>query len=299
VAASELPLQQYLRQYIAERLDLSPGWIEQIEIAIRLYSRFLGRQALLSDLTKLPLLGFVRSVAERTSARTANNRRCGLLVLWNSAADSGLIPPPPRRLPKCREPERMPIAWTLDELNRILAACEAERGVWDGMKVSDAWRVAITVCWDTACRRGELLAALLTDVDLGRGQWHVEAENRKGKRADKLYVLHPDTVALIRATWTERGKLFPYPFGAAQAPRHLGRIIKRAGLPVNGKRKFHCLRKTAESHAAAKMGIEWAARCVGHSPEVARKFYISPMVCRAPALIEALPRPMAVRLRVI
>jgi integrase len=148
--------------------------------------------------------------------------------------------------------------------------------------------------WDTGCRLAELLMAKVSDVDLVAGNWFVCAENRKGRRRDRLYRLHPDTLALIRASLTHPHEMvFPWPRCRRRIWKHLRGILLVAGLPTGPRRGFHCIRRTVESYAAAARGDQWAADAIGHSVEVARRSYISPAITGEHRLIDAIPRPMA------
>jgi integrase len=280
--------------YLPPRLDLAAGSAEQLRIAIRRFSVWLGREAQLPDLAPDTLLAWMQALrADGLAPATINSRRLSLLAIWNDAAERGLIPPPPRRLPRLRVPDRTPEAFTLDEMRRLMEACRRVPGLWGGVPAALCWQLAISVLWDTAARVGSLLAARMTDVDLERCLWHVPAEAVKGRRADRLFRLHPDTVALIRESvtdWPPRELLFPFPWGERQVWRHLGRILQDAELPTDRRHKFHCVRRSSESYAAAQIGIAGAAELVGHSEQVARRHYVCPRIAGQRALIDVLPR---------
>jgi len=224
--------------------------------------------------------------AAEISPATANKHVRMLSAVYRSAGEA-------IRLPKAIEPDTMPVAWTLEEIRRLSAAASNVPGRWlYGVPASLAWPMGISILWDTAARVGELCKALVSDVDLDRRLWLVPAANRKGRRRWKSYRLHPETVGLIRRRLESGGeKLWPFPGHRRQLWQHLKRLLQSAGLPDDRHHMFHCIRRTAESMAAAERGVEWAAACVGHGAEVARRHYISPSICPGPALWEALPRP--------
>lgn len=153
-------LQDYLEAtYIPARLALTEGSAEQLRVAVRRYSSWLGRPALLSDLDAPRLVSWLRAQGESLAPSTVNSRRADILAIWNDAADAGVVEPPPRR-----------------------------------------------------------------------------------------------------------------------------------GLPSGRRWKFHCLRRSSESHAAAVLGVAATAEIVGHSEAVARRHYIAPSVVQPKALIDVLPR---------
>jgi integrase len=273
--------------YRAERPNLQFLSAREILYTIRAFNRFLVRPASLGDLSKQNLLGIM---AVSRAASTANKHRVNLLGLWRHAAERGLIAPPPKIL-KRTEPIREPVAWNLAEMQQLFAAAKLLEGNWDGVPIRLAWKLGIAILWDTACRIKTLLLADMNELRLTDGTWHVPAEHMKGRRADKIYQLHPDTCLLIsRSLFKPRKKLWPYPYTENCAIKHFGKLLKLAGLPSDRHHKFHCIRRTAESYAAANMGIEAAAAAVGHSVAVAKKHYISPAICKPPALIDGLPR---------
>jgi integrase len=242
-------------------------------------------------LTRDNVLAWMRWLSDGRSPATVNSKRRALLTLWREAAEQGLCEPPPK-IPKLKEPQRIPVAWTLGEIERIFAATEELTGEWDGVPVGLCWRIALLVFWDTGCRLGAVLGARLANVDMEAGTLFVPAEHLKGQREDRIFRLHPQTVAMIwESLPSEREMLFPYPYSHHRIWRYLKRILRSAGLPCDRHRMFHCFRRTAESYAAAERGIEWAASAIGHSVEVAKQSYVSPQICKPPALIDALPRP--------
>lgn len=279
--------------YVPPRLCLCEGSAEQLRVAVRRLDAWLGRPALVTDLTPGIVLSHLRAELDRLSAATVKRRRAALLAIWHDAAEHGLVEPPPRRLPGIRTADRVPDAWTTAEMGCLIAACRQAPGTWEGVPAGLCWHIGVLVLWDTAARLGSLLAARVADVDLERGTWHVSARNLKGRRADRQFRLHPETVGLIHQSvtdWPPREMLFPFPFGRRQIWRHFRHILEDADLPSTRRDLFHKLRRSAESHAAASLGIAAAAEMVGHSEQVARRSYVAPSIARQASLIDVLPR---------
>jgi integrase len=289
---AQATLTALLESYLADRINCGACWRSQLATTIRRFDAWLGRESTVMDLDKRTVLGFVQHVGAEHSPRTGNARRCCLVALWNYAAESGILGPPPR-MPKLRVPTRIPIAWTLDEMGSILQSARAVEGWWNGVPAALCWEMACLIFWDTAARLGELRAARCQDISLAAGTWLVSAESIKGGRADRLYRLHPQTLAVIerRLSYGRQGRLWPFQPGRRQVWLHLKKILARAGLPYDRKRMFHCFRRSAESHAARAIGVNRAAEAVGHSPEIARQHYIAPAILPTDALCDVLPRP--------
>jgi hypothetical protein len=68
-------------------------------------------------------------------------------------------------------------------------------------------------------------------------------------------------------------------------------LLESAGLPSDRRHCFHCVRKSAESYAAVRCGVEQAAAMVGHGVGIARASYIDPRICPPMSLVDHLPRP--------
>lgn len=284
-------LKDLLPLYWRERPGMEPESLNLIMYSLNKFALFLGRDSTESDLTRDTLLDFMRWMSSRVAPRTVNHHRGNLIQVWNFAVEKNLAPPPPK-IRKAKEPTRTPIAWTLEEMQQLYAATDLLEGEWDGVPIRLAWKIAVSMMWDTGCRVGTLAKADLAELNLSTGIWIAPAEHIKGGQADRVFRLHPDTMKIIKqSAASKRKKIFPFPYKRRTLFEHFDKLLILAGLPHTRKRKFHCLRRSAESHAASVLGIEWAAAAVGHSVAVAKKSYISPEICAAPALIEALPRP--------
>jgi integrase len=280
-----------VKLYSTVRPGLSACHVANLGYTLNRFRVYLGREPQLSDLTRLSILGFMAwARTAGRSPKTCNDYRCNLLILWNFAAEEELLPAP-GRIGKLKEPRRLPVVWSLDQLAALFDSCDLLEGAYpNGVAKSLTWRIALSILWDTGCRIGTLYAAKLADVNFSSGVWLAPAETIKGGRGDKLYRLHPATLRLIRSAGMDRPKLWPYPFHRRNAAKHFGELLALAGLPGDRLHKFHCIRRSAETHAAASMGISWAAAAVGHSEQVARRHYVNPHYLKAPALFEALPR---------
>lgn len=98
--------------------------------------------------------------------RTVNNYRLDILAVWREAHDSGWIraePPSARRLRKLKEPTRVPRAWSIEEMRRIVAACDhvrVRRG-WGGPH----WKALILAAYETSLRIGALTRVPLECFD--------------------------------------------------------------------------------------------------------------------------------------
>ncbi|MDE2098826.1 MAG: site-specific integrase [Patescibacteria group bacterium] len=250
----------------------------QYAVQLRHFSRWLGHAAKLTDLTDASVSAFMREHAKGREAPTANKAYWCLVALWRYAADLGILKTRPT-IPPLIEPERAPLAWTLDELRRLLRACQEEQGNIDGVLASSWWTGLHWVLWSTGERRSATMAIETARTDIVRGEVIVPAEVRKGKRRDMVYRLLPQAVEHVSAIYSlDRQLLFPWPYCPETIYNHYKRILKRAGLPSDRKCKFQRMRRSFASHLEANGGN--ATEALGHSTRrVTRKSYLDLRIC--------------------
>ena len=104
----------------------SPNTIRLYRLCIRQFGRTMQQPPTLDDLTEANVL---RHLARRSgvSAATRNKELTELLAMWRLASQKGLLSAWPDIRPE-HEPERDPIAWMPDEINRLLAAIHRQQG---------------------------------------------------------------------------------------------------------------------------------------------------------------------------
>lgn len=292
-------LRQLLAEYARER-ELTAGSLQQLRISADQFSRWTaqrtGHAARVADLSRGGLLDWMLHLEQqqRLAPATINSKRAALLALWSFANEQGYHPQPAPRLKRLRTGTDPPVAWTLEQFERLLQTARGEPGRWAGLPAGLCWEIALLVAWDTGARLAEIFEAELAEVDLEAGCWIVTAAKRKGRRRGKLYRLHPQTLALIRSSvigGEPRRRLIPWPWARRSVWPNLRKLLRKAGLPHDRRRLWHCIRRTAESYAALERGIPWAAEAVGHGEAVARRHYIAPEIVPQPSLVDALPRP--------
>lgn len=290
-------LDQLCEHYRDSRIELRDNSYEQIQVAVRLFSRWLGREADVSDLTKANLIAWLRHLSQAGRAgRTVNGKRAHLLSLWNFAADEGLLDPPPRRVPRATEECKAPRAWLtadVDEMLAVAPSATSRRG-WAGPE----WTALILLLWDTALRISTALrlkpSHLEIDAD-GVGWINTPGAIQKGKRATR-HRLHADTLQAIRdmraaTTLDTADALLPWPYPLRDVQRHFSeQILEPAGLLRPGVPKFHGFRRASYSYVAASLGIERASTHAAHRSNLSRA-YADPRIVEQGNVLDVLPRP--------
>jgi integrase len=258
--------------------------------SIRTFSRYLTRPATLHDLTDLTVnrfLDYYRHIPR--SPFSVNKERSNLLAIWRFACRKGFI----REWPDVAhevEPERIPQAWTADQIAKLLAACERIPGTIGGVAAAAWWSALHLVCWDTGERIGAVRDLEWAHADLAGGYILVPAELRKGKRHDRLYKLAPDTVETLKAMQQpDRKAIFPWPYCRTYLWNRYTRLLSQAGLPTNRYSKFHRMRRSVASHFEAAGGN--ATELLGHSSRSVTLAYLDPRIVPRQHAVDLLFRP--------
>lgn len=260
----------------------------QYEVQFRHFDRWLGRTAVLADLSDQTLGAFLVEHRKKRCARTVNKAFYCLTKIWKYAADLRLVDKRPtlRCFP---EPDRIPRAWLLEELQRLLQTCAAQNGDIDGLPAGKWWLALHWVWWSTGERRSAALQIKSANVCLARAEVSVEAEVRKGRRRDMLYRLLPQAVNAIRDIYDpQRTLLFPWPYCEGTFYHHYTRILRAAGLPDDRYSKPQRMRRSFASHLEAAGGN--ATEALGHSTRsVTKRAYLDPRICGRQDYAQMLP----------
>jgi integrase len=193
---------------------------------------------------------------------------------------------------------RLPIAWTMEEMGLILAACAATPGMVGEIPARMFWTALILLLFDTGLRLRAALSIERSNLDLATGWLCIAAETQKQKTEQRFQVSVQTTDAILAIWSPPRRLLFPWTRTGRRVRIWvcLGNILKRAGLPSGRRDKFHKFRRTTASHIAAAAGIDAASRQLGHSATDVTLRYIDPRIARAHIDGAAwLPRPSVPR----
>jgi len=281
------------RIYVPLRLrGRSHNSVRLLEHAIRQYSKYLRRDAVLDDFDDLTVSQFLTHRGAKLSPYSVERERCALLAMWRLAADRRLVDKRP-----CVQaellPERTPRAFTVEELERLYSAAETTPGWIGPVKAGAFWPALIMALYES----GERVDAMLhVPRDCFRAPFlRVPAGIRKGRRTERIYELTAETCRLVDIAAThDAATLFLWPTDPSTIYTHFKKITKRAGLGTSREEMFHCIRRTTASHLAAATGsVDAATKYLGHSSDrVTRRSYIDPRIANAGGVkpIDALPK---------
>jgi len=269
-------------------LGRSPATLEKYWIEIRRFARFLQRTPKLSDLTDVTVARLLEEqLNSGASPYTVNKCRACLLAIWRFACRQGYLERWPE-IDKLNEPQRTPRAWSQQQIGTLLRVCQEQQGMIGDVPAGQWWSTLHLVGWDTGERIGALLQLRWDDYE--RPWMYIPAEVRKGKRADRVFRLHPDTCAALERIRSPRRRIiFPWPFAYNYLWPRYTKLLLQAGLPTDRQSKFHRIRKSLASHYEAAGGN--ATQLLGHSGRRTTKAYIDPTIVPQQHASDVLFRP--------
>ena len=255
------------------------------ELCVRRFHEFTKTEPSLADLNNKTVSRFLAYRSVRVSPHSVERERNQLLAMWRLAHQLRLVEELPF-IPAATLPRKIPKAWTVPELNRLLAAAAEQPGFVGRSRAAVWWPALIHALFETAERIGAIMACRPGDLD---GQYlSVAAEYRKGGKDSRVYTLSPQTAERC-CTIAGRERLFEWHRCPTHLWGHFNAITKRAGLyaPRLG---FHTLRRSAASHLKAAGGDPVAL--LGHADPRVTKRYLDPRITERgqPKPWEILPR---------
>ena len=148
-------------------------------------------------------------------------------------------------LPFVRQPRKLPVVLSLDEVARLLDAAQSSSP--GGLK----YKAALSVAYGAGLRASEVVSLKLADVDSTR--MVIRVEQGKGRK-DRYALLSPPLLDLLRAWWREGrqlGWLFPgqnpiNPLTTRQLNRACHAAAEAAG--IDKRVSLHTLRHSFATH---------------------------------------------------
>jgi integrase len=274
-------------------LGASPGSIQQYQIAIHALEKHLKREPLVSDLNADTVTRFIEGERKRGMAiATINARLRHLFALARLVRQRKLFDADLDELKLFKEKRPAPVAWTEEEMERLIASCRLARGRFMGVTAAAWWESLTLLLYDSGLRRSAAMQVRFEEIDFTTGMLRVPAERMKNG-VEQFFKLHHQTVEAILGTLPPRRKLvFPWPFTHYRSL--YGRfkvILRRAGLPFSKRDMFHKVRRTTASHTARLLGEGVASMQLGHQDQSTIKRYVDPRFTARHDASDFLPRP--------
>jgi len=286
-------LQSFLREvYLPASLNVGPRTARDYQSVVNHMVAWCGRDVRLARLSDEMLCRYLRHLSKNGAApATVNSHRAKLLALWRCAWRKRLVDELPRDVPKLREPQRVPEAWTVDEVSRLVTHCRELSGKVGPVPKRDFWTSLVLVSWETAQRIGALLQSHRDDFKGGARTLLIRPDTTK-TGAGQLYSLSEDAVVAVSAVLhIDNTLIWAWPRGRRCFFAQFRRIVEAAGLQA-GKHNdlFHKLRRSNLSYTAANGGIDLARQQAGHDhARTTLKHYVDPRIARPRSARDVLP----------
>jgi integrase len=278
----------------------SPNTVRLYRFSVRNFSRVIGKDAELDDLTDDNVALTMQAMLDRgCSPYSANKERSQLLALWRYAAKLGLVAKWPT-VEAETEPERVPQAWMLDDVTKLMEHIANARGYVGMVPARVWWNALLHICLDTGERIGAVQQARWSWLE---DDWLlVPAEARKGRKRDRRYKLSPETCEALAKlkSYCDSDEMLHWPYCASYLWAKYSKLLADAGLPHGPKDKFHRLRKTTCS-VAHQAGLN-AQELLDHQSRRTTQRYLDPRFTRTEQASDVLaawlrnpPQPAAKR----
>jgi len=267
--------------YLPQRLlGHSVGTVAEYRTALLHWARFPGYVPL-GEITSVAFASFLAWRLTKSSAATVNKLRRHLLAIIRFAAKQGLCQVPD--VPAIPEYPKLPEAWTLTELERVVVAARQQPGNV-GEIPARFWFPSLILCqYSTGFRIGALLAAESRNLSIPGRYLVTEARTQK-HRLPECRPLSDQAVAAVAAIYPDRRQLvWPWPLTRRTFFRHFRSICKAAGVR-HGQGcggLTHKIRRTSGTMVVMNGGLIDAQQHLGHSSAaVTRDYYVDPRIAR-------------------
>jgi integrase/recombinase XerD len=174
--------------------NLSPATQRSYISAVSKFSRYFGKSPDKLELEDVRAFQ-VHLVSTGISWPGLNQIVCALRFFYGVTLGEALIP---ERIPYAREPHRLPVVLSADEVVQFLEAVSSLKS-----------RVALTTAYAAGLRASEVAGLRIEDIDSARGV--IEVRQGKGAK-DRNVMLSPQLLGILRTYWRlarPRHYLFP------------------------------------------------------------------------------------------
>jgi integrase/recombinase XerD len=174
--------------------NLSPATQRSYISAVSKFSRYFGRSPGRLELEDVRAFQ-VHLVSTGISWPALNQIVCALRFFYGVTLGEALIP---ERIPYAREPRKLPVVLSADEVVQFLEAVSSLKS-----------RAALTTAYAAGLRASEVAGLRIEDIDSARGV--IQVRHGKGAK-DRNVMLSPQLLGILRTYWRlARPRLYLFP----------------------------------------------------------------------------------------
>lgn len=272
-----MTIAEFLQVYLSVRVGVSAEWAAEVKRVTARFVAFIG-DIEITELTETHLSDFWQRYSG--SERTKNNKTAIIGSLWREAYRMGYVSRPPKFVPRAKLTKPVPVAWTSQELEKLIATVEAlPSSPIGGVAGWIWWKTLILLIYYTGARLGSILALEKSDVDLQRRL--IRLRHTKNKR-EQLLAIPDNLVPFLEILLGSQGtELFPGKMRRQQVCKKLRRLVEKSGISGRkgpGKSLTHRIRRTHISYVYS-VDPELARLQAGHvSLRTTIEHYVDPRI---------------------
>lgn len=270
--------------YLVER-EIRDSSAKQLRMSVRLFVEQVGTDPEIDDLSHHQFNAWAKANPRKWHPCTMKRRISDVIGVWTYAYSTEETENRPNRLRvrKPRVPRTIPEAWTLEDLESMLASCDTfDQVMSNGIVRGDLLRAVVLVGYHTALRPADLRRLHRSQL-LASGK-PIPMEKRGG---DQVLASTPDYVIdFINSTYGDESRVFAWPYREDYFYRRAWKpMLNAAGLPYDKRQGLQKLRRTAVSHGEA-VEEGYGAKLAGHrrGSAVTYQSYVDPRITQTGAV---------------
>ncbi len=268
-------LVDYMARHYCKERPITAGTIEQIDISVRLFARSLGRPPTLDDLNDGVLNDWLTWLDSGRSRYTIRKHRTNILGIWRDAFQAGRLDTVPLRVRLPSVERKIPEAWTVDEIRRLLETAKTLDGCFRDFAIRRGWYwpTLILGLWDTGLRIGDILGVQRPAIAKD-GRFRVLQQKTKRWKDCRL---RPSTIAMIDAGLDGREYIWSIYQDRKSHNKPFRQLVGDAGIRTGTTR---WIRRSAASYVELD-NPGTASEFLGHKDRtIADRHYIDPTIAR-------------------
>lgn len=256
--------------------ELSAVYVEQLIYSVKRFAKFLGRKALVKDLTPKRVNRWLKHESElgQLADRTRSNLRRTTITLWRFSGRKLKL----KSIRNVKVAKRNPPAWSIEEFTKFVGAAERLRGkLPNGVPKSLYFRTIIWFGLETGLRRSDIWA--FDPASIGEdGRAAITQHKTNNAHVVQLSKLTVEAINKMVGIITERGadacRPLRWPKSQSQFYYWMRRLRELSGVdPGVVNRCLQHLRRTGATLIALDGGIPY--QYLGHTkPGLDLKHYV-------------------------